>query len=354
MADTIPTTREIAEATGFNQSTISRALTQKGRMSATTRDRILQAARELGWKPNPMANAYMSHLRSTRKVEYQATLAYLVPFRDPAQFTDYQQRTFEGARRRAASLGFVLEPIWFADIKFSFERLTRILKSRGIPGLVLTGRELPLESFQAFDWNSFAAVTWGYSLQMPLHRSAHDGAQGMRLLLASLRERGYRRIALILSEDHDELSGRAMIPTFYYQERHHAKDEWIRSFHFKRLLPDRSIRDQIKGWITEHTPEVIIGETVVWSILEEMQWKVPRDVAYASPFWSAAWPQIAGIDQRPEVIGAHAAELLANQLIHNERGQPDIPKVVLNEGIWVNGDSVPSRARSVGPGSPPL
>lgn len=292
-----------------------------------------------------MVNAYMSHLRSSRKTPYQATLAYLIPFREATLFADYQKRVFDGAKAKADTLGYALEPIWLKELQFNFASLSRILRSRGVPGVVVIGRDLNPADLEDFDWNSFASATWGYSLKIPLHRAAHHDVRGVRLILAKLRKKGYKRIALVLSLNHDLLSDHTILPTFYYDEKHHSKSEWVRSVPYASWNPCPSARENIKKWIVKNKPEVIIGDKAVWGILEEMKWIVPDDVSFASPFWSSEWPGIAGINHQPEVIGGHTIELLATQLLQNERGLPTVPKLLLSEGNWVDGDSVPDLSK---------
>src|SRR5262249_35803509 len=50
-----PTIHDVAEALGLHKSTVSLARSGKGTVSAATRARVLSAARELGYHPNPLA-----------------------------------------------------------------------------------------------------------------------------------------------------------------------------------------------------------------------------------------------------------------------------------------------------------
>lgn len=60
----IPTVSEIAARLKVDKSTVSRALNERpGRMSSETRQRIVDAAREMGYVPNPAARA-INNLRS--------------------------------------------------------------------------------------------------------------------------------------------------------------------------------------------------------------------------------------------------------------------------------------------------
>lgn len=55
-----PTIYDVAAAAEVATSTVSRAFSQPGRVSAATRDRVLAVAAELGYRPNPHARALLS------------------------------------------------------------------------------------------------------------------------------------------------------------------------------------------------------------------------------------------------------------------------------------------------------
>ncbi|MDR7235020.1 LacI family DNA-binding transcriptional regulator [Agrococcus sp. BE272] len=87
---------DIAQRAGVNPSTVSRALTRPGRVSEETEARIMQAAKELGYRANPAARALPTG--RTR------TLALLVAdITNPVVFD-----IIRGAERSAAAGGYTL------------------------------------------------------------------------------------------------------------------------------------------------------------------------------------------------------------------------------------------------------
>jgi LacI family transcriptional regulator, gluconate utilization system Gnt-I transcriptional repressor len=54
------TLRDVSEASGVSEMTVSRVLRSRGDVSATTRERVLAAARQLGYVPNKIAGALAS------------------------------------------------------------------------------------------------------------------------------------------------------------------------------------------------------------------------------------------------------------------------------------------------------
>lgn len=91
-----PTIYDIAELAGVNPSTVSRALSQPGRINVKTEQRIHAAAKELNYRVNPIARALPTGRTST--------LALLVAdITNPVLFG-----IVRGAERAAAAAGYTL------------------------------------------------------------------------------------------------------------------------------------------------------------------------------------------------------------------------------------------------------
>lgn len=340
-----PTYREIAKACGHNSSTVSRALAGNSRIPEETRARIRAVAEKMGWKPNPLASAFMAHLRSTQEPSYKATIAFLISFKNVERFEDlpeYHREVHAGASAVARASGYSLQPVWLREVDFKFTRLNRLLRSRGILGVIAHGGDMPDGSFTSLDWAEFASATWGFSILTPqLHRAACNLIHGIRLALRKTREYGYRKIAMMISPMQDKLADQSLHAAFLYEATYCGPHIWLKSYNI--TYDNRAARGKVVDWIQENKPDAIIGEQLVWEVLQDMGWKVPEDVAFISLYWSRAWSHIGGVDQVPYTIGVNAFDLIATQLLRNERGIPKSPKLVLNEGTWVDGASVPAR-----------
>jgi LacI family transcriptional regulator len=336
-----PTLRQIAAACGVNVSTVSRALANRRRVGEATRRRILAEARRMGWKPNPLAAAYMTHLRATGKPRPEAAIAFVLAFRHIGRFADlpgYHADVFAGARDRAESLGYALEPVWLHDVDFDVRRLSRMLKSRGMLGVLLHGGDIPGDFFMALEWDAFAAAAWALGVRQPvLHRASHNEAHGIRLIMRRIHEFGYARVALVLSQAVDEVTDHAILSSFCFEQRNRASAPLVNIC----SSAGEASRATIQGWLRRRRPEVVIGDMSAWEAIRAMGWRVPEDVAFVSPSWHASWPGTAGVDHRQQEIGANAVDLVAGQITRNERGVPAVPKLVLTEGIWRDGPSLP-------------
>lgn len=339
----IPTTREIAEACGCSQSTVSNALRGDHRISDETRRRIQKTATDMGWRANPLASAFMAHLRATRAPRYQATLAFAVTNPAGPRVEDLphnQRENFHGARARAEELGFRLEPLWLHEPGLNAGNLLRVLHNRGIPGLVLPGLPQPLPWLDDFPWDALGVVALGQTLQQtPLHRVSIDYSHSIPMALRRLRALGYRRIGVVVSTAYDHKVNHGWLYPLYYEQRHGVRP--IRTCVFDGSSATDRLR--VRGWIEREQPDAILGEYLAWHTLRDLGLRVPDDVAFATFDCSPEHPEIGGIDQRHDVIGASAVDLLATQLLHNERGLPSVCKKLLIEGGWRDAPSVPER-----------
>ncbi len=341
--DAPPTIRSIAKACGYSHSTVSRALTNKSSIPTATREKILKTAKSLGWKPNPLVAAYVAHRRASGTMSYQATLAYLLTNEDLTDFprNGYIYTHLQGAKARGKELGYVIEPLWFRDVDYNVDRMSRMIRSRGIPGVIIPHIQyLKEDDLTDFDWSSFAVATSGFTITKPgLARSGFYWSHGVRLALKRIEEYGYRHVGLVMSEYHEPLSDYSLSSEFYHREKNTRPGELYQSY----IVPEstKDVIQSIQEWLIEHHPQVVIGFHDTWLAISRLNWRIPDDIAFVSPHWSSPWPQIAGINQCWEAIGANAVELVVTQLNANERGIPTVPRHLLNEGYWVDGESFP-------------
>ncbi len=341
MSARIPTIRDIALACGCHNSTVSRALSNSPLIAEAKRAEILAKAEAMGWRPNPMVSIYMTHRRSTQLAQYQANIAFVISQDVPTlqDLPHFMRVSLEGARAQAAARGFTLEPILLRELGYDMKRLNRMLKSRGIPGVLLHAGEPDTDHFSKLDWPTFAVSTWGYSvLRNDIHRAAFNWTQGVRLAVDQLRLLSYRHMALIIIERFDTLTNFALSSTFYHLQNHHFLGE-----KFSVLVVPGDTKDplgHIIKWLKRHRPQVVLGTAEVRVAADRLGWKIPNDLAMASPHYSSEWPDIAGLDQQPQILGANAIDLITAQISRNERGIPFSPKLVLSSGIWVPGASV--------------
>jgi DNA-binding LacI/PurR family transcriptional regulator len=121
------TTHDVARKAGVSQATVSLVLggNPRARVSATTRERVMHAAGELGYRPNMLARALV------QRKSY--TIGVMVPDLSNPFFMD----VVTGAQRVAAEAGYVVLP---GDVRdTSPTRHLDALRARQVDGLILDG-----------------------------------------------------------------------------------------------------------------------------------------------------------------------------------------------------------------------
>lgn len=91
-----PTSHDVARLAGVSQAAVSYALTGKGTISETTRERILQVADSIGYRPNLAARS----MRTRRSGRLAVVTGVAI---------DHQMRMLSGAAEVARAEGYVME-----------------------------------------------------------------------------------------------------------------------------------------------------------------------------------------------------------------------------------------------------
>lgn len=340
-----PTQREIAAAAGVNVSTVSRALSDAGSLPEATKRRIRGVARRLGWRPNPLAAAYMAHLRGTRDPAYKAVLGFLVDYpmrRGASGLPGHVQQHLLSARARAAFYGYRIDAISLREPPLTLRALDKMLYHRGIPGLLLSGFQQTGETMRDFNWRRYAAVALGLSLREPLlHRVTVNSHHGFELMISRAFELGYRRIGVIVSDIYDRRVDHGVLhPVMYARERLRPGQS------IETLVLDSDERTEfpaIQQWLRDVRPDVVIGTDIAWGAIESMDWRIPEDIAFIAVDRSPKYPETAGFNQRHDIHGALAVDVLVGQLNNNLRGLPEYPMLHLVDGRWEDGDTAPDK-----------
>jgi len=185
------TMRDVAEATGFSPATVSIVLNNAPLaryIASTTRQRIEETAKRLGYRPNAMAR----FLRSKRS---QSIGVMLFDVTDP-----FCIPILRGIENALYPLNYL--PI-FADAhnkRDRFERYLEMLLERHVDGLIVVANWLFVDIEVLADLNKreIPAATIGWELPGNHVSSVMvDNEAGGRQALEHLYQRGHRKIAII-------------------------------------------------------------------------------------------------------------------------------------------------------------
>lgn len=332
------TQRHVAAALGLSQTAVSLALRNSGAVSRETARRVQAAARRLGYRPNPMISALMSQRQRGSAASFRAKVAFLTAFpeRDEWRRSHYAAGCFEGARAAAAARGYLCEPVWLWEPQVRGPRLSRILWTQNVQGLILA--PLPVDNPPVeLEWDRFAAVSLDYSMADPvLHRVVDDHAFGIERVLAETARRGYRRPGLVIRASQDVRTHHSRLGVFLVQRRLHPDWEDVPPL----VLPeDRWDEARFAAWLRRERPDVVLTEeTAVMPAVAALGLRVPRDVGIAFFHKEQAASRLSGLQVDSAQVGTIAANILMRLVETNERGAPAVPTTTLvNSFSWHHG-----------------
>lgn len=326
----------IARRLNLSKVTVSNAMRGSGRLSEATRKRVMETAKQMGYRPNPLVTALMSNLRRRRSGR-RCTLAFLNFFPGKDDWKDHPTfvQFHRGATQRSEELGYRLEPHWQGEVGGNNKRLGNILYARGIPGLIIA----PLPAGAAridLEWGRFATVAIGQTFrQFSAHRVSNHQVHTVRLAVQTLMERGVRRIGLTVPKMDDEKVENAWLAGVIAAQFHFGLPA-VRPMAMAEFTPQAVV-----AWVKKERVEAVLSTNnspMIW--LRRAGVRVPEDVGFVHLDWSPEKGDLAGVDQRSDLIGAAAVDLLIEQLNNNETGVPARAKTVLIDGDWHEGPTL--------------
>lgn len=333
----IVTIRDIARHVGVHHGTVSRALRNDRRLSRETIEKVTSAAKELDYVPNPMLSALMAYRQENSKKTYRSALGWITNYPTRDGWKQYEKvGYFQGAERQAASLGYNIDVVWLNEPGMTQRRITQILLARNIQGLLFIPQPRSRAHLR-LDWSKFSAVTFGYTMAIPLlHSVDNNHFKSMSTLMRQLKRLGYRRPSFVCMPRIHESTDRTWLAAFTTYQ----------SLPTKKQIPVFMQREwtfsAFQKWFLKYRPDVVIShleEVLSW--IEKMGLKVPEDVGFALCSKHREFdPRCAGLDENSEFVGAQAVKFLVQMINHGEVGIPEIPISTQIEGKWVPGKTL--------------
>jgi len=330
--------QQIADAAGVSRMTVSLALRNHPRISPETRERIQQVAERLGYRPDPHVSKLMAYLRRAKPAKQSAVLGLITDAEkpEPWRLNRHYNKFYRGACQRATQFGYQLEEFWLKEPGMTSRRLTRILETRSIEGLVIGPISRSLGHL-SIDFRRFAVAKYGQDVWRPLlHRADHNQFQGMLLATRQLKRFGYRRLGLAILEGYDRRVMHSWEGAFFFAQQTIQRNGRIPPF----VAPTLD-RDGFGKWFRQHRPDAVISSHPhVRDWLKASGARVPDDIGFVFLDWLDSSDTCAGIDQHYDQVAAAVVDLVVGQLHRNEHGVPSTPKLVLIDGDWVDGPTV--------------
>jgi len=196
------TLKDVAKIVGLSVSCTARALKGRPDIPESTCRRVREVADEIGYRPDPMLAALAAYRQTQKPLSLQGTLGFLTTFGAEEDYLASRETgdLLRGARTRAASLGYQVEYFNIGKNKKDHSTASRILRARGIHGLLIRSFPLELEDIH-LSFEQFICINlFSQPHVQNLSTVSSYHAQSMEMVLQKLLQRGCRHPALVLDK----------------------------------------------------------------------------------------------------------------------------------------------------------
>jgi DNA-binding LacI/PurR family transcriptional regulator len=326
-----PTSRDVARLAGVSQATVSYVLTGKGSISPATRERVLEAAESIGYRPNLAARS-MRTRRSGRLAVITGVSA-----------ADHQMRMIVGASQVANDAGYVMETSSVdGTVEDRTERVVDLAAGGQYEGILTLVPVLP-EALSDADGRAPVMAATAFDEQMHSAGELAD-ASLLEVFVRALVEAGHRRFVHIGGPE-EYSSARARRATYLAcVERLGVESlgvlggEWAAE----------PARQAVLALPDDARPVAVIAANDLLAVgalrgAAERGWSVPDDLVVTgwdnTAFGAYTMPSLTTVDLDFQEAGRHAMQLLVAALRGEE---PPARGHALQRIIWreSTGDAV--------------
>lgn len=334
-----PTVRMIAARAGISGPAVSMALRNHSRISEATRARVLRIAEELGYRPDPEIAKLMNHLRQRRKPKFRSVIMALTSIPEKEE-RPYNRQIIKGAEARADQLGYRLAILRIAPAATRDPSLQRILRARGVDGLLLLPMRETVPLTDLLDWSQFSVVSATRGVSDPVfHRVLPHHFGNTLEICEQLERQGYKRIGLVSNRGFDLFTSPGLAAGVVWQHIQGRAEQVM------PLLHDGERPTGVKAWFKRERPDAIVARGVpdAEAVVEDLGLKFPGRVGLAVTNLEGS-RSFAGMDVHPYDIGAAAVEMLHARIQSSQKNVPRLVTETMIKGTWIAGPTVRAAA----------
>lgn len=307
--------QQVAEAAGVSKNTVSLALRGSPLVKSATREKIVQTARSLGYTLNPAMSQLMSEISLQPEKRRYLTLAFLNHFRHSLDEETHPplRAFFQGAHDQALRMGYRFQEFQRPATDEDRQRRDRRIWSMGFDGAVIFPFE---EGHGSVDFSTLQIpkVTIGFTWSgTGVSRVACDYFGNVVTLYGTAREKGYRRIGLLITQDMNQRTSLRVSGGFLAAQREATGGDALPIIVHDRQSPADLLADATKLGCDC----LLVGA----AFCPPLPQKLPRSKSHpriALASYSLSPDQIslgiAGMDECCEKVGRTAIHILASTI----------------------------------------
>lgn len=313
---------DVADALGISKTTVSRAISGKGRVGAETRQKVLEYIRENHYRPSVVAKGL------AQSKTYN--IGWVVPGDSSVTDLSFFQRCMMGVSEVAAAKNYdlIISVVYDNDIS----QLERLVRNRKVDGIVLARTLIKDQRVTYLTNNDIPFVVIGSSPDKKVIQIDNDHISACKEMTSILVMKGIKKMALIGGDANHVVN----------QTRREGFESGLREQSLKvdedNIYMDcdtnHSISKAVDECMSNHVECIVcMDDRICCSVLNKFRRdgiSVPGDVKLASFYNSSILesnePAITSLQYDPKKLGIVACKTLFNYI----EGRKVQKKVLLN------------------------
>lgn len=314
MEDKNLTIDDIARALGVSKTTVSRAMSGKGRIGEQTRKKVLEYVEKHHYSPNVIAKGLAQHKTFN--------LGMVLPGDYNIAELPFFQNCMLGISRMASAEGYDVLITMVAENDIT--QLERAVINRKIDGAILTRTLVNDAPMDYLKKNGVPFVAIGSTDDREVVQVDNDHRNACRELTGRLLDQGIKKIALIGGNESYVVTGNRLQG---FEDAFHEYKNWDGTKKIVLNVDDGGRVDQIVEELLHEQTECIVSMDdflcgCVLNALQQRQIAVPERIQAASFYDSTMLanylPAVTSIRFDVEELGRKACELLLRMLNEEE------------------------------------
>jgi LacI family transcriptional regulator len=325
--------KDIAQETGVSISTVSRVIKKKGELSPATRDKVLNAAKKLGYHSNLLIDGMKTG--KTRTIGVCATIS------DP-----YLNRIVYGIHNELDKHDYSMNLVCPTSQDSNELKLIHRLMQHRVEGVIIRPSRdyVSNDYFQEVIDSGIPLVTVDRNLpNASVNFVGSDDFEGAKLATKYLIDKGHRVIGHIQGPQYTS-TGRLRQEAFIATVSQHRNVKGILSEH--ETFNDGSYEETEKFLLENPDMTAIFtaNDNVaisVYKVAAKLGKKIPQDlsvIAFSDIYANTMVPELTAIEQKPDEVGKSAVKLIFKILEDDNRK----PEKVCIKPVLVERNSVKS------------
>lgn len=304
------TIQDVAQALGISKTTVSRAISGKGRIGEETRNRVLEYIDKYGYKPNPIAKGLAQ--------QRTYNIGWIMPGDSSISDLPFFQRCLRGVSEEAALSDYdVLLSMVYED---SIGGLERIVKGNKVDGVIL-GRTLVEDAnVKYLKQSGIPFVVIGSTDEPDVVQIDNDHLNACRELTTALVEGGCNKLILIGGND-KHIVNRSRRKGYEEGVAADGGNE-VSSEVYMNSDNSKAISDIVDDAIDKKIDCIVCMDDMICRLvlneLRNRDIKIPENMKVASFYNSEmlvnARPQITSLQYDPKELGVKACRILLDYI----------------------------------------